>query len=282
MTEITLTIPGEPKGKQSKKVCIKCLKLLPATIDYYHKYTRKIDGLFNICKECRKQEKKQYTANNKEKIKKSSKEYYQRNKEEILKKQRAYYFGNKDKIKKRILSYRKGNIEYWEKQKCYTEKNKERIKQRIKEWYTKNRERQLLLTKKWNDKNCKKRRKLMRQHYENNKDYYYLKTKKRKSTMKNLVSDLTKEQWEECLQYFNYKDAYTGLQMKVVSQDHVVPIIKDGGYTKYNIVPCDKKVNSSKINKDMDEWFLSQPFYKIERHQKINNWLQRGISNEEN
>ena len=88
--------------------------------------------------------------------------------------------------------------------------------------------------------------------------------------MKRLLSaTLTVEQWNNCLKFFDYKDAYTGKAMKVISQDHVAPISKGGEYTVENIVPCDKSINSSKGNRDFKTWYPKQPFYTPEREAKI-------------
>jgi len=93
-------------------------------------------------------------------------------------------------------------------------------------------------------------------------------------TKKNeLPSDLTVEQWDNCLVYFDHKDAYTGLPLKIVSQDHVVPLSRGGEYTINNIIPCEKSVNSSKGNKDFFKWYPNQPFYSKDRELKILSYL---------
>lgn len=95
----------------------------------------------------------------------------------------------------------------------------------------------------------------------------------RAAKKRKLISTLTKTEWEECLKFFNYKDAYTGLPMKIISQDHVIPLSKGGAYVKQNIIPCDASVNSSKHNYDMETWYKSQPFYNKQRLNKIYEWM---------
>jgi len=94
-----------------------------------------------------------------------------------------------------------------------------------------------------------------------------------KTKKKDLVADLTKEQWEQCLIYFDYKDAYTGLPMNIISQDHVIPLSKNGIYSVNNIIPCEKSINSSKGNRPFETWYRKQSFYSEDRETKILKYL---------
>lgn len=96
---------------------------------------------------------------------------------------------------------------------------------------------------------------------------------RRKAKKKSLIRDFTIKQWESCLEYFDYKDAYTGLLMNTPSQDHVIPLSKGGEYTMNNIIPCDKGINSSKGNRDMLTWFRKQEYYDKEREEKILSYI---------
>ena len=97
-------------------------------------------------------------------------------------------------------------------------------------------------------------------------------TTRRRTRQKNLLATLTIEEWRQCLEYFDYKDAYTGLPMKVISKDHVVPLSKGGGYTRPNIVPCENSVNNAKNDADFFEWYSAQPFFSEKRLKKILRW----------
>ena len=59
------------------KVCSKCGKTLPATLDYFHKHSECKYGLSSRCKECCKQNNKIRYENKKEKIKEQTKIYSQ-------------------------------------------------------------------------------------------------------------------------------------------------------------------------------------------------------------
>lgn len=121
---------------------------------------------------------------------------------------------------------------------------------------------------------CKECSKIKRKlYYENNKDKFSFNRRKRRYKKYQLLDTLTKEEWEECLKYFNYKDAYTGLDLYDLSKDHAVPVIKNGDNIKENIVPCNKEINSSKNDTNLLEWYRMQPFYSEFRLQKILKWM---------
>lgn len=254
------------------KICNKCRKEFPATTEYFHRDNHNKDGLFNTCKECRKTEKKNYMANNKEKIKQSSKEYYKANKLAIKEKSHQRYLKNKGKLIAQSMAYRKSHPEYYKHQKIYAEENKDKIKARIKKWYLANEDRCKAARKNYYKSHKGTLNAEMREHYQEHKLYYDLKTLKRRAKGKNILSDLTKSQWEECLKFFDYKDAYTGLPMQVISKDHIIPLSKGGAFTKNNIIPCDNCINASKNNEDMETWYRKQPFFSKERLKKINEW----------
>lgn len=51
------------------KICKKCNKTLPSTIEYFYKIKTSSDGLYSYCKECAKSKATQWTKNNPEKRK---------------------------------------------------------------------------------------------------------------------------------------------------------------------------------------------------------------------
>lgn len=91
------------------KVCIRCNE--KKSLDRFHKRKSSKDGLYSICKDCRKID---------------SAAYYQNNIDIILKKNHRYYEGNRDKI--------------LEQKKAYGQDHKEEISIRMKEYYLDNRD----------------------------------------------------------------------------------------------------------------------------------------------
>lgn len=270
------------------KRCTMCGNEYPATTEYFGKQKRVKSGLKSRCKKCEKVLKSNWDKNNKEKIVAYGKQYRKCNKEKIKKYQKEYDKKynqiNKKKIRKKNVEYNRKNKERKkEYNKKYYENNKERIKQSVTNYYIKidcwkgklrrrkyylqNRESLLI-----------KSRKHKKIYRKNNPEKFRIDCIKRRTLKKNSIATMTTQDWRECLEFFNYKDAYTGLPMEKVSQDHVIPLSKGGAYTKQNIVPCDVKTNSSKNNNDMEEWFKKQPFFNENRLNKIYKWI--GISND--
>lgn len=242
--------------------CSRCHKMVPATSDYYSKAKQGKLGLDSRCKLCKKAIK--------EEKKDDIKAYYQRNAEHFKEYSRQYKKDNPEKVKETIkksyIKHREKNLESKrifhlenkDKEKQYRMDNKERITKRYKEYVVNNPE---------------KRKQTVRNHRENNRDKYRAYQQVRTARNKGLISTLELNEWEECLVYFNHKDAYTGLDMIKPSQDHVIPISKDGSYVKTNIVPCELGVNSSKGNRDLEEWYRKQSYFSEERLKKIYKWI---------
>ena len=221
------------------KKCGKCKKELPLTD--FHKNKRAKDGLSNQCKECRKQ----YYQDNKQTIAKQVKLYQQENAEIIAVKRKKYLRDNYEDIAA--------------KQKRYLQDNAEAVAQYSKRYYQENIE------------VIKKKKKQHRQKYP---EKPRIRNQRRRALKKSLPATLTVGQWERCLTYFNHKDAYTGLTMDVVSQDHVIPVTSGGGYSVNNIIPCESSINCSKGNKQWQTWFREQTFYDKDREIKIIDYIR--------
>lgn len=103
------------------KICTNCKE--EKEISFFGINKSKKDGLQFFCKECRKNESKQR--------KEYRKNYYMNNKEKILEVQREYYSLNKDKINKRCADYYNKNTEKTRKKiNEYYQKHKKEIFQK--------------------------------------------------------------------------------------------------------------------------------------------------------
>lgn len=103
---------------------------------------------------------------------------------------------------------------------------------------------------------------------------YCAKRRKRKETQGD---GITKEQWLEMMQFFEWKCAYSGILVNTKNNrsiDHIIPIVKGGEHEVWNCVPMDKNLNRSKKDKDMMEWYTVQDFYSKEKLDKILAWQQ--------
>ena len=94
----------------------------------------------------------------------------------------------------------------------------------------------------------------------------------REEMIAKLPYDFTSLEWEKCLEYFNNRCAYCGAETNM-TQDHVVPISKGGGYTKQNIIPACRSCNSSKNNSYMETWYKEKDFFTQERLDRIKEYI---------
>lgn len=248
------------------KICTKCKVELPANGEFFNKRSRNKSGLRSECNDCRKR----YNKENAEKIATQQKQYYMDNKEKILIYIKQYSKDNTEKKAEYLKQYAKNNTEklsvYY---KNYAKENAEKIAEYKKQYAKSNFEIEAERKKKWVKDNSERFSEYQKLYKKNNSQGCRINNQRREAIKKSLISDFTAEQWERCLVYFDYKDAYTGLPMDVPSQDHVIPLSKGGDYTVTNIVPCNKSINSSKGNRDMLTWFRKQPYHDIERENRI-------------
>jgi len=236
------------------KKCSKCKKEL--TLDKFGKSKKNKDGLKCACKKCLKLEAIKYKEENWDEIKLRNKKYKEGNKDII-------------KVKNKIYSDKE---ERREEVRKYNKKNKIKFKVRDKK-YRKEHPEKCIKTKESSRKYREKNKDKISQYKKDNRDKCNVISQRRRTRKKLLLSTLTIEEWKDCLDFFNCKDAYTGLDMKIISQDHIIPLSKNGCYVRENIIPCEKCVNSSKNNSDMELWYKSQTFYDEERLNKIYEWI---------
>lgn len=267
-----------PIPKYGYRYCSICQRELPATDEYFYPNKAISTGLRSECRECTKN----YVNENRDKINQVARLRYSNNKEEILKRCKIYYRNNIEKIKvyreetkeDRKMWRIKNKERISNAKKIYYKENKEKIQARQKEYNDKTKENKRLYDKVYRVKNRDKNTKVMRAWRKNNPERNRLIAQRRRALLNEAICDYTVEEWEACLKYFDYKDAYTGLDMDFITQDHVIPISKGGNHTKSNIVPCDIRVNSSKNNSDFMEWYQSQTFYSEERKNKIMEYIR--------
>lgn len=244
---------------ENTKICMKCNRSFPMNNIYFFSRSKSKDGFSSRCKECLGYKFKDT------KITLSIPNY-------II----CTKCGNK--LPATTKYFRKqSNVVYGLRKIC-----KECDKKRWKEYYSKNQE-YLKERSKINSserhrsyyiKNKDKCIKARIEYRMKNLDKYRIYAQKRIARKRKLIRTLTNYEWIKCLDYFDNKDAYTGLDMIVPTQDHVIPLSKGGAYVKQNIVPCEMSINSSKNNSDMETWYRKQPFFSQERLDKIYSWME--------
>ena len=208
------------------------------------------------CKKCiedkNKDRKKQYYIENKERIKEYSKQYYEENKEKYKECMNKWREKNQENIMLYKKQWKEDNKDY---EKQYYEDNKEKLREYKRNWHSINKEK------------YKGQRRISKQ--------------KRRAKLKSLPATLSIEQWKTIKEDFNHQCAYCGKQLKNLTQDHFIPLSKDGEYTKENIIPACRSCNCSKNDKDFFEWYPVQPFYRKEREQYILEYLGNSQQNKQ-
>lgn len=170
--------------------------------------------------------------------------YKQKNSEKIREMDKKYNQINRDK---RIEYKRTNRDRLRECDKLYKKKNRELIREQERRY------------RKRHPEIVRLRNKIKLQRY--------------KAKVKRLPRDFTKDDWINCLEYFNNECAYCGVSGKNLEQDHFVPVNKGGGYTKDNIVPACKSCNGSKQDNDFEAWYSQQPFCDDFRKRKLLEYL---------
>lgn len=177
--------------------------------------------------------------------------------------------------------------------KEYREKNIDKIREYDKQRYPQRREERLEYSKKYQKKNKDKIKEQRHQYYEENKDIIKERNKKykqenpekffnwnanRRLKEENQGNGITKEQWLEMMEFFDWKCAYSGEYIGGNSKnrtiDHIVSLDKNGEHEIWNCVPMYANYNSGKRNKNMEEWYIKQDFYSEERLNKIYEWIE--------
>ena len=250
------------------KKCKTCGEWLVASNFNFYKEKNGKYGLKSQCKECGKE----YREKNKDKRKKYNKEYYEKNKDKIIEYKKEYREENKDKIKERQREWNKNNKD---KIKEYYENNKDKIKEYYEENKDKIKERQ----RKYREKNKDKEKERQRKWYENNPEKSFNRHNKRRSKLENQGRGITKEQYIECNNWFDWKCAYSGEKMKNDKSthgrtiDHIIALDNKGLNEPWNIVPMRKGYNSSKFNRiNSLDWYIEQEYFDIDRLNKIVEW----------
>tara|TARA_R110002153_G_scaffold273139_1_gene443171 strand:+ start:5613 stop:6371 length:759 start_codon:yes stop_codon:yes gene_type:complete len=115
--------------------------------------------------------KKQYSIDNKEKIKQYRKQHYEDNKEKIKLCHKKYAQDNKERIKLCHKQYHEANKEkILQYRKQHYEDNKERIKETNKQYYEANKEKIKLCHKKYAQDHKERKKQYDKQRYTDNKE----------------------------------------------------------------------------------------------------------------
>lgn len=226
-----------------EKKCPKCKKVkeLNATNFYRSSYNK--NGFDTYCKDCKNSAKNGYENENKTRISAYNQVYYENRREEISnRRKKIYQEKHKDEIEARKLIPKITEDEKRKRARDYQIKNKEKLSEYNKKRYKENPIKEKL-----------------RHHW-------------RSARKKELPDTLTKEQWDFALKFFDYSCAYCNKRVDYqLALDHVIPITSNNcpGTVVTNSLPVCKSCNSSKNNKNLEEWIVSRFEDGIERLKHI-------------
>jgi RNA polymerase sigma factor (sigma-70 family) len=215
------------------KYCYKCNEY--KIIKLFTKNKNYWDGFGAECLDCRRK----YNQEHKKERNEYQKQWNIKNKDKINKKQREYYEKNKKVLNKKKKEY------------LNTGNNREKHNERVRDCRNKN--------------------------LEKHKNYSRLKKQQRRAIKKILPNTLTQKEWETCIEFFSNNNvlycAYCGEVINNPHQDHIIPMANGGGYTKGNIIPTCQSCNCKKHTSNMEEWYEQQDFFNQERLNKIYEWV---------
>ena len=200
----------------------------------------------NNREECSRYSKK-WRKDNRKYIKEYNKEWLKNNPEY----HKENYMKNREKYLEDNRKFRIGNPEY---RKNNHIKNRKRNLEVMKEYYKNNRKHLLELGKKWREGNKDKIADYQRKFSktEKGKANNQRGQSKRRSRMKDIINNLTNEEWLNILKKYKYRCAYCDKEFNLFNKperDHIIPISKGGYNTKENIVPACRSCNAKKNDK---------------------------------
>jgi len=246
------TIQKNNTPNNGYRICTKCEKEKPETLEFFGILNSTSDKFTSVCKDCRR---KLFTST--DNYKKKCKEYREKHKEEKKPYFINYRLENRDKIRDYHRSrYEKNKSSINKRNNEYREINKAKVRQSNRDYY-------FLRGGKENQK----------KYYLENIDNHRIINNRREHRIKKLPCTLTLRQWENCKKYFKNQCAYCGELADVLHQEHLIPVSSGGPYVAENIIPSCRSCNSSKYNKDFFDWYPKQEFYSKKREQKILQYL---------
>ena len=248
-----------------QKTCTKCNQTFPATKEYFHKRSASKDGLTYRCKTCGKKRARQWREENPEKAAECAKQYREENKEAIAERVRQYREENKDVYTERDKQYREENKEaIAEYKRQYYEENKEAIAEYKRQYHEENKEALNERTRQYYQENKEALAEYRRQYYQENKERFRIGYSRRRARKLQLPDTFTPDEWDYCLEYFNYTCPVCNRQLRDLFGEiephigHWIPLSYDGddnpGTVATNIVCLCNSCNLSKGAKLPDEW----------------------------
>ena len=229
---------GEYNGDIEKKECAICFE--KRTMDRFSRNRRGSISRRRCCNVCMNKQmsgyKKEWAEENREHVSEFQRNYREKHKDELREKKAEYNRKNPEKQQRRMVKFLEKNPEYPKVHAvAYRAAHLEEIRARKHIRYI------------LNAQAIKEKIKIYKlANPEKIKEWWRASSQKRRARSRGVLSDLTTGQWKLIKDVFNHCCAYCGKKPKVLTQDHITPLVKYGPYTMTNIVPACKSCNSKK------------------------------------
>ncbi|PRT35311.1 hypothetical protein [Bacillus wiedmannii] len=235
--------------------CTKCCEWKP--LSDFHKQKGRLGGVRCQCKSCRNKIGRRYVKTQTE-LKlisgnmKEGKRCTECSEWKILEDYYVEKRGNEQYIKSKCKECQRNQSREWKVN------NKERIKETAEKWKAENcmqvNEYMHLYGIRYRERNKTKIAEQKRIWKQNNPERVKLSIQVRRARKKSLPHNWTLEQKAEMMDYFDGKCALTGESK--ITEEHAIPLsIGHGGTVHGNMWPLCSRLNSSKYNKNIFEWF---------------------------
>lgn len=166
----------------------------------------------------------------------SDKAYFEKNRERIVARMRAYRLAHLEEEKANHRAYRLAHLEE-DRAKKHADfrAHPEKQQARVRAWGLRHPGAKTAYSRTYRAK-----------YPERTLEVSRIQVSQRRARKRQLPATLTILQWEAILVAYKGRCAYCGKKAPKLTQDHVVPVSKGGGYTAENIVPACKSCNSRK------------------------------------
>lgn len=231
--------------------CYVCKESKPATLEYfYYSQTSKLlDNLAGTCKVCIRKRTQEWQKKKHEEDPDYSKKRYHKHREANRKRSKAYYHARV----KTDPNYNKQR--YWAR--------REQTLRRSRQYYLENREVVLAYSRQWRQDNPERYRETNRRWAEDNPEAHKVMMQaawqRRRARKKALPHDLTLEEWQYCLDYWENQCAVCGVD-EDIHADHWIPLSHEDcpGTVAENMIPLCSHCNKTKHAIEAERWLTEK------------------------
>jgi hypothetical protein len=159
--------------------------------------------------------------------------------------------------------------------------NLEKVKAVNRNWYYNNKERINKTARRWREENPERKQQYQLEYQKNNPEKMAQYSERRRQHKKH---EITKSEWENCKNYFNFTCAYCGLPLSEhyytrkgitkLGDFHKEHVNHNGGNDLTNCIPSCGSCNDQKWKFEFEEWYNKNNLnFTQKRYDRIIQWL---------